>query len=212
MAETVSIYFEPVGLLRWRSQARCSHGVAETMTEGAVPGVPSHVAFVQNIWRHHQLVVGCNCTQQPPTLNATVAFQQSLGVQPGELRIIREQSATIPPPANNFLFYGRLVCMRTGACYVDATLRLAKSVASGARGVGQVFAAGNPPMLNLPLSDVAGRATAAMTGLVNLFPNQPFAVAYLNTGSTSQDVQSTTLRISEVWVPIEPSARGGNER
>ena len=40
-----------------------------------------------------------------------------------------------------------------------------------------------------------------MTGILNLVANQPLAVAYVNTGAAVQDVQSTTLKVSEVWTP-----------
>jgi hypothetical protein len=200
-ADEVSIQFEPAGIAMWRSQATCRHGVAETLTQVGVSGIPNHVSYVENIWRQHQLVVGCDCPYTPYGLNATVTCATAMGVQPGALRIILEQSATTEPGNNNFSFHGRLTCRRTGAYYIDASVQLAKSVASGARGVGQVFAAGNPPMLSAPMIDVAGKATSIMTGLVNLYPNQPLAIAYLNTGTTSQDVTLTTLKISEVWVP-----------
>jgi hypothetical protein len=64
--------------------------------------------------------------------------------------------------------------------------------------------AGAPAILSAPMTDVGGLATAFITGVLNLAPNQPLAVAYVNTGSASQDVQVTTLKVSEVWVPIKP--------
>jgi hypothetical protein len=80
-------------------------------------------------------------------------------------------------------------------------VQLTKSVASGARGMGQVFAAGNPPMFSVSMIDVGGKATAVLRGAVNLYANQPLAIAFLNTGTASQDVALTTLTVSDVWVP-----------
>jgi hypothetical protein len=34
-----------------------------------------------------------------------------------------------------------------------------------------------------------------------MLANQPLAIAYLNTGSSNQDVQLVTLTVSEVWIP-----------
>ena len=56
-------------------------------------------------------------------------------------------------------------------------------------------------MLIAGMADVAGKATALPAGIVNLYPNQPLAVAYLNSGNANQDVQLVTFTVSEVWIP-----------
>ena len=198
----VDCSFRQVDQIQWVGTAKCKHGQTTSTTYHTGPVVnlnPTQMVFIA--YRQHDLVVGCDCPPAPAKLNATVTYNPAPNVQPGEQRIILEQSATIAPPGKNFVYYGRLTCMRTGAYFVDAKLQLATSIASGARGLLQVFVAGTPPMLSGPMIDEAGKATAIVTGIMNVFPNQPLAVAYLNTGTTAQNVQSTTLKVSEVWTP-----------
>jgi len=200
--DEVSCSFLQVSPTVWLGTARCKHGQTQSSTQlmsAALPFDP--VGMVRNAYRQHDLLVACNCPYAPPQLNATVTYAASTGVVSGEQRIILETSAAIQPPRKNQSFYGRLTCTRAGAYYVDTTLKLGKTVASGARGVGMVFVAGNPPMLSTNLTDQGGVATAVIQGMVNLLPNQPLAFAYLNTGTTSQDVSATTLKLSEVWTP-----------
>ena len=200
-ANEVALSFEIAATNLWRSQAVCVHGTATTLTHVA-PGVLDCVAWVSNIMRHHQLVVGCGCQQSPPTLNATVTYAPASGIVPGERRIIIEQSAVIPVNARkNFLYFGRLTCAVTGSFYIDARLELSNTVASGARGVGQVFVAGTPAVITAPVVDVAGKATATLRGTMNMYPNQPLAFAFTNTGTTNQNVSMATLTVSEIWVP-----------
>jgi hypothetical protein len=188
----------------WLGTAKCKHGQARTTTQLFAPGIPSlnPAQMVVGAYRQHRLMIGCDCTDAPPRLNATTTYAPSAGVTPGERRILAETGANIQGYAKkNFSYYGRLTCLMTGSYFIDAKVQLASSVASGARGQGQVFVAGTPPMLIAGLADVAGKATALPVGIVNLYPNQPLAVAYLNSGATNQDVQLVTFTVSEVWIP-----------
>ena len=200
----VSCAFVQQGASTWVGTVKCKHGQAQSTTHLILPGNPPLDAaqMVFGAYRQHELLIGGDCPSMPPKLNATTLYAPSLAIPPGERRIIIEQSATIPAPArSNFSFYGRLTCLRAGAFQIEAKIQLAGSVAAGARGIGQVFIAGIPAMLTAPVLDVAGQATALPSGILNLFPGEPLAVAYTNTGTTNQDVQSTTLTVSEVWVP-----------
>jgi hypothetical protein len=200
----ISCAFVQVAPTLWVGTAKCKHGQAQTSTHLIAPGAPplNPTQMVVSTYRQHQLMVGCDCTDIPPRLNATTTYATSAGVTPGERRILAETGATIPANSKkNFSYYGRLTCMVTGSFAIDATVQLAQTVASGARGEGQVFVAGTPALLRAAMADVAGKATALPTGMVNLLANQPLAIAYLNTGSSNQDVQLVTLTVSEVWIP-----------
>ena len=200
---TVSIKFTQAGSMSWVGEANCKHGITRNTTYLISPGQPplNHAQMVAETFRQHDLIVGCDCPYDAPKLSAQVAYAAQTGVQPGERRIILEQSATIQPPGKDFVYYGRLVCQSPGAYYVEAIVKLGRSVAAGARGLGQVFISGTPAMISSPMVDVAGVATATVTGTLNFAVNQPIAVAYLNTGTSAESVPTTTLKVSAAWVP-----------
>ena len=122
--------------IQWVGTAKCKHGKTTSTTYHTGPMVSlDPTQMVVTAYRQHQLIVGCDCPTAAPKLNATVTYAASNGVQPGERRIIVEQSASIKPPAKNFVYYGRLVCARGGAYYIDATITLGQKRARTRPGV-----------------------------------------------------------------------------
>ena len=202
--DSVAVTFTQTAPMVWAGEARCKHGAVKNTTYVAVNASPTlnYAQMVASAQRQHDQIIACNCAYEAPKLNATVTYGAQPNVAPGERRIILEQSAVIAPAGtNNFAYYGRIVCKRPGAYYIDLTLKLSRGVADGARGMGQVFIAGTPAMLTANMQDIGGIATAIVQGTLNLVANQPLAVGYVNTGTSNESVQATTLRASEVWVP-----------
>jgi hypothetical protein len=195
------VTFTQTSPVQWLGVASCVHGRTESPTQLLTAGSLNPSQMVASAYRQHDLLVPCDCIRTPAVLNATVAYVPTVGVAPGEQRIILEQSATIEPPQTNFNFYGRLTCRRFGSYYIDANIKLGGSVRTGSRGVGQVFVAGTPPMLSAAMVDIANVATATIRGTVNLTSNQPLALAFLSTSTTNQDVASASMTVSEVWLP-----------
>jgi hypothetical protein len=172
----VSLHFEVAAPFLWRSVATCAHSVSTTLTQTA-PGVLNPVVWVSNIVRQYELVVGCGCPQQPPTLNASVTFQlPTSAVPPGQQRNIPQLSATIQPPATNFFYGPGLTCARMGAYGVQAKVQLAKGVAQGARGLGLLVISG-APVVTIPMVDEGGKATATISALLIWPPINPWPSA-----------------------------------
>jgi hypothetical protein len=198
----ISVAFAQTGPMAWQGEAKCKHGRVQNATYQIMPGVPplNHAAMVTHVRTMHQQIFACDCPHEAPRLNATVTFEPATAIQPGELRIIRELSGTIEPPKKNFYYGGRLMCARIGAYQVDASVQLARTVATGGGGIAHVLVMG-VAVASAPLKDESGKAIATFAGMGNLQANQPVVVAYENTTSIEQGVTATTLKVSEVWVP-----------
>jgi hypothetical protein len=149
--------------------------------------------------RQHDQIIGCNCPDEPPKVLATVTFGLANGVEAGQQRYIPQASMTTPG-GNFFPNTVPMTCRRTGAFQITAKIQLANSVALGARGTGNLLITGLP-VLTVAMTDEAGKATANLSGLVNIGANQSVNLGYENTGITAQDVTLATLSLGEIWVP-----------
>jgi hypothetical protein len=196
----ISISFAQTAPTIWTGTATCVHGTTRNATLLIRPGVPplDHTAMVDSLYRQHDLLIGCTCTRQTPLVNATISTQPANAVLPGQQRYIPQAGATLT--GSHFWFGAPVTCNRVGAYQVQGSVALSRSVAQGASGLGVLVISG-VPVLNVPMVDQAGVATASISAALNIGPNQSVNLGYENTSAQVQDVQTTTLVISEVWVP-----------
>src|SRR5262245_16169728 len=95
----VSFKFQPATSTTWLGEANCKHGITRNQTYQIAPGVPplDHARMVRDVLRQHDQLVACDCPYETPSLNATVTFQATSGVEPGQQRYITQTSAVIEP-------------------------------------------------------------------------------------------------------------------
>lgn len=192
--DQVSIGFTLIGPMVWEGEAWCKHARVRNQTFQAARGTPPLDAamMVETIRRQQDLLAACNCPNEPAFEIANVTFSLPVaGVQPGQLRIINQQSATIK---GQRVFFGPPVtCSQFGAYQITATMKLGDS---GSNGFLRVLIAGIPK-----LSAPVGGVTATVSGMLNVYPNDSIIVAFENTSSAPHDVTVTTLSVGEVWIP-----------
>jgi len=196
----VGITFVQTNPTTWTGTASCIHGTTRNATYHFTTGAPplNHAAMVQNLYRQHDCLVGCVCTQQNPIANASVSFQPANAVQPGQQRYVPQQSATLS--SSNLWWGPGLTCGKTGAYQIDASVKLSRTLAQGAGGLGVIVISG-VPTISVPMTDQGGVATAVISAMLNLTMNQSVQLGYENTSANVQDVQQSTLIVSQVWVP-----------
>lgn len=197
-ANEIAIAFANTAPTIWRSTATCPHGWRTTSTKFADAAPLDHAGMVQRIWADHDLHVRCLiCTRTAPIQNATLSVQLPLTLQPDERRVLYQTTATVT--GGNFVF-GPLTCQKSGAYHIEGQMQLASSVAQGARGTLSVVI-GGLTTYGFGLSDVGGKATATIWGLVNIHRNESVMLVFHNLSSSSQTLQSVSFKIGAVWVP-----------
>ena len=181
----------------WIGEASCKHGTVRNPTYAIQAGAPplNPTALVNAVRRQHAILVGCGGPYELPYEIANVTFGPAAGVQPGQQRIIAQNSAVV---RGTRVFFGPpLTVLEYGSYVINASMTLA---AAAPAGIARVLV-GGATYLSAPLVTQNGQATASMGGMLNLRPNESIVVAFENTSATVHDVQATTLTVGEVWVP-----------
>lgn len=183
---------------QWESTCVCNHGNTVGTTYLANRQALDPTAMVQRQMQNHSWRMPCQCYHVVPTNNVSVNFQPANQVQPGQLRLVPQSSASVVVP--NFVYGPPLTCQKLGSYVIDMTTSLSRNLAAGARGIGHIMI-GERSAASAVMVDVNDRATATVSVMTNLRPGQFVLAAYENTSGQVQDVQATTLKVGSVWVP-----------
>lgn len=197
VGDMVTLTFADIGPQVWLGTASCKHATCTTSTFMSSPGDINYTAMVQVALRQQDLMVGCNCPLKAAVTNATVTFDLPLTLEVGMRRIISQSTAVLTGP--NFIF-GPLTCQKSGAYALQGSLQLAASVAQGAAARLNVVV-GGAVAASYMVSDIAGKATATIAGMVNLHRNDSIVFTFDNLSATTQTITGMSFGVGALWTP-----------
>lgn len=197
----VTMLMQRVSPVQWAGACQCVHGTTRLQNFIAQPESLNPLAVVQSLRGNHDLAVHCYCPYAPPTENATVTFNVASSIQPGQLRLIPQASASTP--FGNFFFGPPLTCARLGAYQLDLTLVVDKNPQS-ISGNAQILldrvvvasALTQKPKVGEPPT-----TTVTVNAMTNIRPGQFVLAAYENLSGPPLDVIQATFTLGAVWVP-----------
>lgn len=197
VGDVVSLTFQEQPPWVWLGKAACKHGTVSSTSYRAPTAAIDYAGMVTSAWRQQDLLNMCNCPNAAATDNAVLNVQLPLTLQAGERRVLFQTTATLT--GTNFVF-GPLTCQKSGAYAISGQVQLANSVAQGAVGRLSVVV-GAVQTYYFPLMDIAAKATATMSGVINMRRNESVMLVFDNFSSSSQTLQSVAFKIGAVWVP-----------